>query len=528
MVENLIDGFGMLLQADSLLYLLLGLVAGFVVGVLPGFQGSSGAALMLPFTVPLSLEHALLVMVGIYAGATFSGSVPAILLNVPGTAGAAATALDGYPMGQKGRAAEAIGIARMSSAIGGTVGLLLIISFVGVLSSLALTFGSREMFAVAIIGLLMIGLLLGNRPLKGILAGLLGVLISMMSASPVTGQPRVTFGFAELYQEVPFVPVLIGLFAFSQMFAMAIERSLITDASGLKRLDEQRRSAAAKGMRGRLAHAVKSARDGVGIPFRYPRTLLRSSVMGTVIGVVPGAGAAVANFLSYAAAKRASRNPESFGNGNPEGIVASETADNAVTGGTLVPTLTLGVPGSASAAIMLAALVLHGVQPGPRVMETHGAEAYAVLLGLLVASLAILPLGIVLAAPMAQVLRIPPAVLVPTICLLSTVGVFAVRRSLFDVGLAIFFGVLGLLLRNNGFPLVPVVLGLILGPLAERNFMRALSIGQDSAGYFFDSLAAQILWGALAVLVISAFIRDQRRKRQAQRPPPSDEVETGT
>lgn len=528
MVENLVDGLGMLFQADSLLYLLLGLLAGFVVGVLPGFQGASGAALMLPFTVPLSLEHALLVLVGIYAGATFSGSVPAILLNVPGTAGAAATAIDGYPMGQKGRAEEAIGIARMSSAIGGTVGLLLIISFIGVLSSLALTFGSREMFAVAIIGLLMIGSLLGYQPLKGILAGLLGVLISMMSASPVTGQPRVTFGFAELYQEVPFIPVLIGLFAFSQMFAMAIERSLITDVSGLKQLEERRRAAAAGGVRGRLAHVLKEALSGVGTTFRYPRTLLRSSVMGTVVGVVPGAGSAVANFLSYGAAKRASRDPESFGKGNPEGVVASEAADNAVTGGTLVPTLTLGVPGSASSAIMLAALVLHGVRPGPQVMETHGAEAYAVLLGLLVASLAILPVGIVLAAPMAQVLRVPPAILVPTICVLSSAGVFAVRRSLFDVGLAILFGVLGLLLRSNGFPLVPVVLGLILGPLAERNFIRALSIGQDSVGYFFDSLAAQILWGALAVLIVSAFIRDRRGRRQAERPPPSDEVVTGS
>lgn len=243
---------------------------------------------------------------------------------------------------------------------------------------------------------------------------------------------------------------------------------------------------------------------------------MRSSILGTIIGIVPGAGAAVANFLAYGGAKRASKEPELFGKGNPEGVVASETADNAVTGGTLVPTLTLGVPGSASAAIMLAALVLHGVQPGPRVMATHGSEVYAVLLGLLVASLAIVPVGILLAAPMALILRIRPAVLVPVICLLSAVGVYAIRSSVFDVGLAVLFGLVGLLLRVNGYPLVPIVLGVILGPLAERNFLRALSIGRDSWQYFVGSTTSRILWALIVGLMLSNVVRAVRSRQSSR------------
>lgn len=507
-MDDLTGGAELLLTWASIFYLLIGLLTGFVVGVLPGFQGASGAALLLPFAISLPLEHALLMMVGIYAGATYSGAVPAILMNVPGTAGAAATGLDGWPMAQQGRAEEAIGIARMASAIGGVIGVTLIVSSIGTFTKLALTFGSREIFAIAIVGLLMIGSLVGENAWKGVLAGLFGVLISMVSASPLTGQPRLTFGFLELYEGVPFIPVLIGLFAYSQMFALAIETTLMKGEAAPMAI------AAEATTRQRLQGTIGRVIGGAATTFRYPRTLIRSSIIGTVIGVVPGAGAAIANFVSYGAAKRASKTPERFGTGHPEGVVASEAADNGVTGGTLVPTLTLGLPGSASAAVMLAALILHGVQPGPRVMVTHGPEAYAILLGLGLASILIIPLGILLATPMTLILKVKPAILVPTILLASTVGVFAFRSSMFDVGLALMFGVIGLFMIKNGYSVVPLVLGLILGPLAERNFIRSLSIGQDSVGYFFGSTSTRVIWAAVVVLLVSNFVR-RYRKRQA-------------
>lgn len=505
-MENILAGMELLLAPGPIFWLVFGIVAGFLVGALPGFSASNAAALALPFSIALSTESALILMAGIYAGASFAGAVPAILMNTPGTAGAAATALDGYPMARAGHAERAIGIARMASAVGGVISAVLILIVIGPMSSIALNFGARELFIVGLFGLVIIASVIGDNVRKGLIAGFLGLLIASMSASPLTAEPRFTLGFIELYDEVPFVPAVIGLFALTQMFILASQNQLTEADRDLPLGDEEGQASISQ----RIKTSLAEVWDGIRITLRYPVDIFRSSLLGMFMGIIPGVGTAVANFVSYAVARRRSRTPEDFGKGSPQGIIASEACDNAVTSGTLVPTLTLGIPGSATAAIMLAALYLHGVQPGPRVMVSNTGEAYAVLLSMLVASVLILPLGILLATPMVYIIRVRVAFLVPAVILLCVVGSFAVRNSMFDAGLALVFGLLGLLMRQFGYPAVPLILGLVLGPIIESNLLRALALGNNSVGYFFGSTYALVLWTMLAALIIfnlTRFIR---------------------
>ncbi|MPZ89433.1 MAG: hypothetical protein GEU81_15460 [Nitriliruptorales bacterium] len=504
--DDITAGLELLLSLDALIYLVAGLVGGFVVGVLPGFSGANAAALVLGFSIGLPTEVALVLMAAIYAGASFAGAIPAILMNVPGTAGAAATALDGYPLAKQGKAELAIGLARMSSTLGGVLAMMVIILVVGPLAQLALGFGAREMFVVALFGLTVIAAVIGDSFRKGMVSALLGLLIAAMSASPLTGQPRFTFGFLGLYESVPFVPAIIGLFAVTQMLLLA-PRERLLDPQVTQELASQKRG---------LKYQLHELWDGIASTLGHPWIVLRSSAIGVGLGCIPGIGTAVANFISYGDAKRRAKNPEQFGKGAHEGIIASEACDNAVTGGTMIPTFTLGIPGSATSAVMLASLYLHGVQPGPRVMQTHAAEVYAVLGGLFVASLLILPLGILLATPMAQIIRFRPAVLVPVVLMLCFVGAFAVRNSLFDAGLALVFGLLGVFLRTRGYPVVPLVLALILGPIAENNFMRALRLGNNDPLYFLQSPTALVMWSLFILTIATQVISVLRRRRQRE------------
>ncbi|MPZ60938.1 MAG: hypothetical protein GEU93_06515 [Propionibacteriales bacterium] len=507
-MDNIADGLDLLLGLQPLTYLVFGVLMGFIAGVLPGFSGSNAAAIVLSFSIGLSLESALLLMAGIYAGASFAGSVPAILMNVPGTAGAAATALDGYPLAnERGRPGFAIGLARMASAIGGVFGAVVVLVLIGPMSALALSFGARELFVVALAGLAIISVVVGPDVPKGLASGLLGLLIAAMSANTITAQPRFTFGFVELFESIPFIPALIGLFAISEMLLLSRRHRLVDGDQGRQKPAGTIRSPESRG----------EIWAGVATPFRYPATLLRSSSLGLLFGIIPGVGSAVANFVSYGLAKRASTTPEEFGRGTPEGVVASESSDNALTAGTLVPTMTLGIPGSGTAAVMLAALLLHGVQPGPTVMTSHAAEVYAVILGLLVASIIILPLGLLFTAPLMYVTRLQPDVLVPVVLVVSLAGAFAVRNSMFDVMVALVFGFVGFALRLAGYPVVPMVLGLILGPIAESNLLRALRLGQGDVGYLFGSATAVLLWSILVGAIVYGVVKTYQNRRADER-----------
>ena len=500
MIENITAGLGMLLQPAPLMWLVVGVTVGFIVGVLPGLSTSNTAALLLPFAITLPLENSLVLIVSIYAGAQFGGAVPAILFNVPGEAGSAVTALDGYPLAKRGQAGLAIGIARMASVLGGVISGFFVLFLLQPLGALSLKFGAREMFVIIVLGLVVASSLMGGSARKGMMVGLLGLLLAVVGVSPGTAETRYTFGELQLYDGIPFLAALIGVFAITEML-MLVGSTLMQ-----KRQKEQ------AVVPGGLRKETRDAIDGVKATLKQPGAVIRSSSIGIILGLIPGLGAAVANFISYSFEKRRSKTPEEFGKGSHKGIVASEACDNAVASSSLIPTFTLGIPGSATMAVVLAAFYLQGIQPGPRVLQTNNAEVYAVALALIAASILILPLGVILAGPLASVTKVPLSFLVPTVLFMSMVGVYAIRNSIFDVGLTLFFGVLGLLLRLNGYPVIPLILGIILGPLAEEYLLRSLQLA-DGPGYFFGSIVVNILWalliGSLVILAISG-VRGRR------------------
>ncbi|WP_158553327.1 tripartite tricarboxylate transporter permease [Peribacillus saganii] len=484
-METILEALSILFTFESISFLVIGLTVGFIAGALPGFSSSNACAILLPLTIGFDLTTALIFMASIYAGAQFAGAIPAIMINTPGTMGAAATALDGYPMAQKGKAELAIGIARMASAVGGVIGAAIVLIVINPMSSFALKFGSVEMFLVALFGLTLITTIVGENVRDGLISACLGLLVAAMSADPLLGQGRFTMGFIELYDNVPFVPILIGLFGITEMYFLSKKKRLID--TDIKKIE---------------GSSLKEVINGVVETLKYPKDIFRASILGTFIGAIPGTGTAVSNFISYGIAKKTSKNKEQFGKGAPEGIIASEACDSAVASGTLIPTLTLGIPGSSTAAIMLAAFYLHGINPGPRVMIDQAAESYAVILALGLASLLILPLGVLLATPMIQITRVKPAILVPTILLLCTIGSFALSNSMFDVFLMLVFGIMGVIMRINGYPIVPFVLAVILGPIAEANFVRAFMLSKGDFSYFFATPIALVLW---AIIFVSLF-----------------------
>lgn len=510
MLDNITAGLGLLMQPAPLMWLVVGVSVGFVVGVLPGLSTSNTAALLLPFAITLPLENSLVLIVSIYAGAQFGGAVPAILFNVPGEAGSAVTALDGYPLAKRGQAGLAIGIARMASVLGGVISGFFVLFLLQPLGALSLKFGAREMLAIIVLGLVVASSLMGGSARKGLMVGLLGLMFAVVGVSPATAETRFTFGELQLYDGVPFLAALIGVFAISEMLM------LVGSTVMQKRQKEQAMTP------GGLRKETRDAIDGVKATLRQPGAVGRASSVGVVLGIIPGLGAAVANFISYSFEKRRSKTPEEFGKGSHKGIIASEACDNAVASSSLIPTFTLGIPGSATMAVVLAAFYLQGIQPGPRVLQTNSAEVYAVALALIAASILILPLGVLLAGPLASVTKVPLSFLVPTVLFMSMVGVYAIRNSIFDVGLALFFGVIGLLLRLNGYPVIPLILGIILGPLAEEYLLRSLQLA-DGPGYFFGSVVVNILW-ALLVAALAAMAFSGLRKSRGEKKPAARET----
>ncbi|MFI6346336.1 tripartite tricarboxylate transporter permease [Streptomyces sp. NPDC050560] len=514
-------GLSDLFTLSSLLFVVLGLLAGFGAGLLPGFSASNAAALVLGLTLTMSPTNALIFMGGIYAGDTFSGSVPAILLNIPGTPGAAATAFDGYPLAQQGKSSLAIAISRTGSAAGGVLAAAAVVVVIHPLSQLALKIGSREMCIVLLFGLMVIATVIGSSVVKGLLAASTGMLFGAVGLDPVSGASRMTFSLLPLADGIPLPTIIVGLFAVAGM--VALSATVGTGGRSRRRADpaDADTASADRSFTGVVRAGVAALRSEVGeaghgmrLAVSYPWVIVRSAVIGLVIGIAPGAGTAVSSFVGYARAKSTSKHPELFGKGSPEGIVASEAADTSVTAGALVPTLALGIPGSATAAVMLSALYLHGLTPGPTLIRDNGPFVYTVLFGLLLCCLLILPLGILLAIPMRSVVRVRPGLLVPPILVLGLVGAYATRSMMFDLFLVVLFGLVGLAMRAGGYPFVPMILGLVLGPLMESNLDRALRLGDNQVSYFFGSTTAVVLWCVLAAVVGYASLRGVLLRRR--------------
>ncbi|MFT0544882.1 tripartite tricarboxylate transporter permease [Allopusillimonas ginsengisoli] len=491
--EAVLMGAEVFFQAHTLMFLVVGFFLGFFVGSIPGFNDANIMAILLPFSLIFEPTMAIIAMVAIYTGAQAGGSIPAILLNIPGTPGNAASILDGYPMAKKGLAGYALGLSLGASTVGSLTGAVLALLLAPIIGVYALSFGPAEMFMVVLLGMTVVSTLAADNMTKGLLIAAFGILVSLMGADPMTGFARGTYNISFLYDGMPLIPVLLGLFGFSELLLLLGSKTVSDTAD-----EEQKWSELFRG----LKHA-----------FRHRFNMMRSSLVGFVVGVIPGAGATIGSFLAYGMAKQWSGKPEEFGKGSPEGLIASDSANNATACGAVVPMLTLGVPGSASTLVMLAALVLHGVRPGPQFFANFQAESYAILYALFGATFLIAVLGMVMCRYMQRVVFIPTAILVPVVSVLIFIGAYAWRFLAFDIFLMIIFGLVGLLLRAKKYPVPAFLLAIILGPMLESNYLRATRIG--GLDVFFESYLSIVLFSLVVLSVLAPFIVSLRKRRTA-------------
>jgi putative tricarboxylic transport membrane protein len=488
------EGLNQLLTWNMPFIMFWGVFFGILCGAIPGFTSSMAVAVLLPITYSMDAMLAMVFLSSTYVGAIYGGSITAILLNAPGTPGAAATALDGYEMTKKGKANEALGLALGSSCFGGLVSYLFLLVAMYPIAAFAVKFGPPEMFLLAILGLTIIGSLRAESFSKTILAGLLGVFMSTVGIAP-TGTIRATFGQASLLDGLPLIPSIIGFFAFSELFYM-INKEFVTEEN----VDTK------KTKRNIREIIVNTFRVG-----KYIKNLIRSSIIGTFIGAIPAAGATVASFVSYNQAKQSSDNPGSFGKGNPEGIIASETSNNASTGGAMATMFALGIPGSGTTAMMLGALLLHGLRPGPRLFIHQMPLVYAIIAALFLSQFFMFVLGVGFSYSLSGILAISTKILVPVIAVLCTVGSFALRNNLFDVGLMFAFGILGWIMKENEYPTIAVVLGIILGPIADAELIRTtIRYGGDYLIFFQRPISI----GLIVAIILMVFMPYYLQKRR--------------
>ncbi len=470
------------LTDPTLVFLLLcATLGGVVIGALPGLNATTGAALLLPFTLTMDPVPAIALLTAIYCSATFAGAITAILINTPGTSASATTCLDGYPMAQRGEAGRALGLAVVSSTVGGVFSVLVLMACAPILARAAYNFAPPEYFALTLFGLSMLISVGGGSAIKNLISGSFGILLATVGTDLLTSVKRFTFESPHLYDGIGFVPVMIGVFGISELIAQA------------SRLNEKRE---------------RVMMDAIKLPSkedyrRVWKTILRSSGIGTFIGVLPAEGATVASMIGYNEAKRWSKKPEEFGKGSPEGIAGSEAANNSATGGAMVPTLALGIPGSPTAAVILAGLLVHGLRPGPTMFTDQAEFAYAIFWSMLFVNLLFLLVGLYGARAFARVTLIPVTVLWPCVFVFSIVGAYALDQSMFDVWIAIAAGILGYFMRMYGFSVVPLAIGLILGGMLEQRLGQSMVMLDEKwwlmlsrpISLFFFILTALALFG---------------------------------
>lgn len=492
---------------QNLLVMVLGIVGGLVVGALPGFQANMGVALLLPLTYYLSPETALIALVSLYAAAIYGGSITAILFHTPGTTASAATAIEGYALTKQGKAATALRVATWCSCIGGMVGAFMLLFLSPPLSLISLKFGPPEYFLIAVFGLLTIASVSsGALLLKGLIAGAVGLLLGTVGLDLDSGYARYTFGLVTLDSGIAFVPAVIGLFALSQVLIMVREGSgsLVAGAQ----IEEKWRFFPTFAE----LYKVKSA-------------ILRALGIGMVIGVLPGAGADVAAWVSYHEAKRTSKEPETFGHGALDGIAAAEVAKNTECGGAMIPLLTLGIPGSTTAAILLGALIMHGLVPGRDLFTRYGEITYTIILGFILANFFMAVIGMIACRYIAKLTHLKVGILAPFIVTLTAVGSFALGNLMWDVWTMLVFGILGYYMRAYGFHPAALVLGLILGPMAEKGFRQSYILSQGNLfEYFFTRPISLTLILLIVATIALPFILEWRNKRR--RLPPQPETQS--
>lgn len=479
-MEALIGALSVACQPMYLLYIAAGTLFGIFVGVMPGLSSVMGLSIMLPFTLTLKGSGGILMMLGLFCGAIYGGSITAILINTPGTANSAATCLDGNPMAiKKGQPGRALGLSTMASTFGGLFSAVMLLWTAPLLSKFAMKFTPPEYFAMAVFGLSIVTSVSNKNLLKGLLSAVIGLLLATIGIDSIAGTTRFTFGTIYLTGGISFIPVLIGLFAFSQ--------GLITTEENFGKL--------VKKVTPKIKRTIPTIED---VKRVFP-TMLRSSVIGTVIGAIPGTGGDIASWVSYNEAKRWSKHPEEFGNGAPEGIAAPEAANNAVSGGALIPLLTIGIPGDSGTAVMLGALMMQGIIPGPLLFTEQTDKVYLIIVGLFLANIFMGLLGFAGIRLFSKIVAIPDVILTPMIFIFCFVGTFAMNHNISDIFLMIIAGILGYFMLKMDFCVPPLILGLILGRTLESNLRRSLVLSDGSPIIFLQRPIA-------LVLLIAAFI----------------------
>lgn len=464
---------------------------GLAIGILPGLTATMGVALLVTLTYKMAPDQAILTLMCVYLGAIYGGSRTAILLNIPGTPANAAATLDGHPLAMQGKAGLAMGLATTSSTLGTLVGIFFLAIIAPLLAEAALKFGSYEFFWLALFGVVISGQMTGSdTPLKGYIAGILGLMVAMIGMETLHAYQRFTFGIPALGGGVDLIPAMVGAFGLAEI------------------LSTMKRTAVAR---------IAPVNDRV-VPtfreiFQYWRTIIRSGIIGTFVGIIPGVGEDVGAWSSYAAAKKRSKNPELFGKGSQEGLIAAETGDNAVVSASMIPTLTLALPGSAAAAVLIAAMMIHGIRPGPMLMIENAPFLYQVVAMLLLATLANLVFGLSLTRVFIKVLSVPRERLMAVIYVLCVVGSFAITQRMFDVYVMLIFGIVGFILREMKYPMAPLVLGIVLGDLLDLNLRRGLALTNGDPTPFFTRPISAVICIIIVLVILMSIPAVSKRVR---------------
>ncbi|MCL2380138.1 MAG: tripartite tricarboxylate transporter permease [Treponema sp.] len=492
-VEMLTGAAALVFNPHTLFIIVTGAAAGIVVGAIPGLTSTMSIALLIPFTHGMSIIPAIGMLIGVFFGAMYGGSIAAILINTPGTPAAAATVLDGHPMTKKGEAGKALAIALFASICGGMTGALAMTFLSPFISRFALRFGPAELFALAVFGLSVIISISGKSLLKGLMVGFFGLLIATVGMDRLSGYLRFTRHMG-LVEGIPFIPGLIGLFAITEVF------------NGIEKIFS--------------AEKVKAKISGV-LPTwqdikKIGRAVFTGSTIGSFIGTIPGVGSDIAAFVSYSEAKRTSKHPEKFGTGAPEGVAAAESANSSCACGSMIPMLSLGVPGDSNTAVLMGAFIIHGFQPGPMMYVQHLDIVYAVFIAMFLSNIAVFLAGMAGIKFFAKIVSIERKLLLPAVLVLSLVGSFAINRNMFDVFFAIGMGGVGYLLTKYGFPLSPILLALILGPMSEANLRRFMMIHDGEFWLIFTRPISLILILLAVASLVSSVINQRRINRRIE------------
>jgi len=495
MGEYILNAIVNLLDIEVILFIIVGVILGIIVGAIPGLGAVIGITLLIPITFYMDPTVGLCMLGAFYCGAVYGGSITAILINIPGTSSNIATCWDGYPMAKKGLGGKALGISTIGSFYGGIFSSFALLFIAPTLAVFALRFGPSERFLLAILGLTVIVTLTSDSLLKGLMSGFFGLFLSTIGFDKVGGSFRYTFGIISLYDGIPLVPAIMGLYALTQAIIL---------------IDEGRQHIVNKNEKIYVKDSIlPTIEDFKKIWFTL---LIRSPIIGTIIGIIPGAGTEIAAFIGYSEAKRSSKHPEDFGKGSMEGLASAESANNAVVGGSLIPLLTLGIPGNAVTAVFLGGLMIHGLIPGPELFTKHGSITYTLMLSLFLANIFMLVFGLVGAKTFAKVAYIPSSILSPVIIVFATLGSYSLRNNMFDVFIMCTFSLLGITMYKLNFPRAPILLALILGPIAEVELGRMISIYGNNLFHLFLRPISFILIILIIISLIYPFLKTRKNK----------------